>query len=209
MEPIAAYSLIQTIVVLSKYCAFTLVYVYVYWTRTHSGHVNYVWWMSGAKVRVACSSCSSTGWCNPDHHLWYFSADLCVFAKPIDNTGQALLTCHVTSTDKSASSVYLIEDGASKASWITVTGPMPSEDGSVVLRLTAEISLSPNTNTFGCRVQTGGHNITVFWGESFWLLKTYILLFDKLLGIPVLLNTICWISVSNILSLSLYPMYIL
>ncbi|XP_070835617.1 major histocompatibility complex class I-related gene protein-like [Chaetodon trifascialis] len=89
--------------------------------------------------------------------------ELYVFAKPIVDRAQALLRCHVTSTDKSLSSLHLIGDGASKASWISVIGPMPSEDGSVILRLTAGISLSQNTDTYGCEVQAGGHNITVFW----------------------------------------------
>ncbi|XP_035530241.1 uncharacterized protein LOC118337366 [Morone saxatilis] len=91
------------------------------------------------------------------------NTELHIFAKPIADTDQALLRCHVTSTDKSVSSVHLIGDGAFKANWISVTGPMPSEDGSVILRLTAEISLSQSTNMYGCRVQTGGHNITIFW----------------------------------------------
>uniref|UniRef100_A0A8D0A1D1 MHC class I-like antigen recognition-like domain-containing protein n=1 Tax=Sander lucioperca TaxID=283035 RepID=A0A8D0A1D1_SANLU len=89
--------------------------------------------------------------------------ELRVFAKPIVDTDQALLRCHVTSTDKSVSSVHLIGNGASRASWIIVTGPMPAEDGSVILRLTAEISLSREDDTYGCTVQTGSHNITVFW----------------------------------------------
>ncbi|KAF1375222.1 hypothetical protein PFLUV_G00237260 [Perca fluviatilis] len=89
--------------------------------------------------------------------------ELRVFAKPIVDTDQALLRCHVTSTDKSVSSVHLIGNGASRASWIRVTGPMPAEDGSVILRLTAKISQSRNTVTYGCTVQTGSHNITVFW----------------------------------------------
>ncbi|XP_074516746.1 hereditary hemochromatosis protein homolog isoform X2 [Sebastes fasciatus] len=92
--------------------------------------------------------------------------ELRVFAKPIVNTAQALLRCHVTSTDKSLSTVHLIGDGASRTSWITVTGPMPSEDGAVILRLTAGISLRQSTNKYGCTVQTGGHNITAFWDGS-------------------------------------------
>ncbi|XP_051240038.1 major histocompatibility complex class I-related gene protein [Dicentrarchus labrax] len=91
------------------------------------------------------------------------NTELHIFAKPIADTDQALLRCHVTSTDKSVSSVHLIGDGAFKANWISVTGPIPSEDGFVILRLTAGISLSQSSNTYGCRVQTGGHNITVFW----------------------------------------------
>ncbi|XP_078134528.1 major histocompatibility complex class I-related protein 1-like [Sander vitreus] len=88
--------------------------------------------------------------------------ELRVFAKPIVDTDQALLRCHVTSTDKSVRSVHLIGNGASRASWIIVTGPMPAEDESVILRLTAEISQNRD-DTYGCTVQTGSHNITVFW----------------------------------------------
>ncbi|XP_035850882.1 uncharacterized protein LOC116065808 isoform X2 [Sander lucioperca] len=88
--------------------------------------------------------------------------ELRVFAKPIVDTDQALLRCHVMSTDKSVSSVHLIGNGASRARWIIVTGPMPAEDGSVILRLTAEISQNPD-DTYGCTVQTGSHNTTVFW----------------------------------------------
>ncbi|XP_044231603.1 uncharacterized protein LOC122998707 [Thunnus albacares] len=94
------------------------------------------------------------------------NTELRVFAKSTANTDQVLLRCHVTSTDKSVRSVHLIGDGASRARWITVTGPLPSGDGSVIIRLTAEISLSRNTNTYGCTVQTGGDNITVFWDGS-------------------------------------------
>lgn len=101
--------------------------------------------------------------------LLYFPPELRVFAKPIANTAQALLRCHVTTTDKSVSSVHLIGDGAS---WITVTTPMPSGDGAEIIRLTAGIPISQNTNTYGCIVQKGGHNITVFWGKSSWNLKT-------------------------------------
>ncbi|XP_032355719.1 class I histocompatibility antigen, F10 alpha chain [Etheostoma spectabile] len=89
--------------------------------------------------------------------------ELRVFAKPIVDTGQALLRCHVTTTDTSVSSVHLIGNGASRASWIRVTGPLPAENGSVILRLTADISQNRDHNTYGCTVQTGSHNITVFW----------------------------------------------
>ncbi|TWW53771.1 hypothetical protein D4764_0116830 [Takifugu flavidus] len=91
--------------------------------------------------------------------------DLRVFANPVDRT-KALLKCHVTSTDKSVRSVSLTEDGAPKANWITVTGPLPSGDGSVILILTAEVPLI-HTNIYGCVVQTEDRNITVMWGENF------------------------------------------
>ncbi|XP_042244714.1 zinc-alpha-2-glycoprotein-like [Thunnus maccoyii] len=94
------------------------------------------------------------------------NTELRVFAKSTANTDQVQLRCHVTSTDKSVSSVHLIGNGAPRASWITVTGPLPSGDGSVIIRLTAGISLSRNTNTYGCTVQTGGDSITVFWDGS-------------------------------------------
>ncbi|XP_044231693.1 uncharacterized protein LOC122998769 [Thunnus albacares] len=94
------------------------------------------------------------------------NTELHVFAKPTANKDQVLLRCHVTSTDKSVSSVHLIGDGVSRARWITVTRPLPSGDGSVIIRLTAEISLRRKTNTYGCTVQTGGDNITVFWDGS-------------------------------------------
>ncbi|XP_056879564.1 RLA class II histocompatibility antigen, DP beta chain-like isoform X2 [Takifugu flavidus] len=86
--------------------------------------------------------------------------DLRVFANPVDRT-KALLKCHVTST-KSVRSVSLTEDGAPKANWITVTGPLPSGDGSVILILTAEVPLI-HTNIYGCVVQTEDRNITVMW----------------------------------------------
>ncbi|XP_056880362.1 zinc-alpha-2-glycoprotein-like isoform X2 [Takifugu flavidus] len=87
--------------------------------------------------------------------------DLRVFANPVDLT-KALLKCHVTSTDKSVRSVSLTEDGAPKANWITVTGPLPSGDGSVILILTAEVPLI-HTNIYGCVVQTEDRTITVMW----------------------------------------------
>ncbi|TWW53360.1 hypothetical protein D4764_0184980 [Takifugu flavidus] len=87
--------------------------------------------------------------------------DLRVFANPVDRT-KALLKCHVTSTDKSVRSVSLTEDGATKANWITVTGPLPSGDGSVILILTAEVPLI-HTNIYGCVVQTEDRTITVMW----------------------------------------------
>ncbi|TWW54178.1 hypothetical protein D4764_0192050 [Takifugu flavidus] len=87
--------------------------------------------------------------------------DLRVFANPVDRT-KALLKCHVTSTDKSVRSVSLTEDGAPKANWITVTGPLPSGDGSVILILTAEVPLI-HTNIYGCVVQTEDRTITVMW----------------------------------------------
>ncbi|XP_034713584.1 uncharacterized protein LOC117935488 [Etheostoma cragini] len=89
--------------------------------------------------------------------------ELHVFAKPIVDTDQALLRCHVTTTDKSVSSVHLIGNGATRASRIRVTGPLPAENGSVILRLTADISKNQIHNTYGCMVQTGSHNTTVFW----------------------------------------------
>ncbi|TWW54388.1 WD repeat domain phosphoinositide-interacting protein 2 [Takifugu flavidus] len=88
--------------------------------------------------------------------------DLRVFANPVNRT-KALLKCHVTSTDKSVRSVSLTEDGATKANWITVTGPLPSGDGSVILILTAEVPLI-HTNIYGCVVQTEDRNITVMCG---------------------------------------------
>ncbi|TWW54613.1 hypothetical protein D4764_0275550 [Takifugu flavidus] len=87
--------------------------------------------------------------------------DLRVFANPVDRT-KALLKCHVTSTDKSVRSVSLTEDGAPKANWITVTGPLPSGDGSVILILTAEVPLI-HPNIYGCVVQTEDRTITVMW----------------------------------------------
>ncbi|TWW54805.1 hypothetical protein D4764_0116110 [Takifugu flavidus] len=87
------------------------------------------------------------------------TSDLRVFANPVDRT-RALLKCHVTSTDKSVRSVSLTEDGATKANWITVTGPLPSGDGSVILILTAEVPLI-HTNIYGCVVQTEDRTITV------------------------------------------------
>lgn len=87
-----------------------------------------------------------------------------MFAKPDVEKDRALLTCHVTTTDKSVSSVQLIGNGAPQASWSSVTGP--SEDGSVILRLRAGISLNQDTNIYGYAVQTGSHNLTVFWGET-------------------------------------------
>ncbi|XP_056880320.1 zinc-alpha-2-glycoprotein-like isoform X2 [Takifugu flavidus] len=87
--------------------------------------------------------------------------DLRVFANPVNRT-KALLKCHVTSTDKSVRSVSLTEDGAPKANWITVTGPLPSGDGSVILILTAEVPLI-HTNIYGCVVQTEDRTITVMW----------------------------------------------
>ncbi|XP_049917149.1 major histocompatibility complex class I-related gene protein-like [Epinephelus moara] len=92
--------------------------------------------------------------------------ELRIFAKSIENKDEVLLRCHVTSTDRSLSSLHLIGNGASRASSITVTGPVPSGDGSVILRLTARISQSQNTNTYGCTIQTGGQKTTVFWDGS-------------------------------------------
>ncbi|TWW54509.1 hypothetical protein D4764_0190370 [Takifugu flavidus] len=89
--------------------------------------------------------------------------DLRVFANPVDRT-KALLKCHVTSTDKSVRSVSVTEDGATKANWITVTGPLPSGDGSVILILKAEVPLI-HTNIYGCVVQTEDRTITVMWGS--------------------------------------------
>ncbi|XP_037341605.2 uncharacterized protein LOC119227189 isoform X2 [Pungitius pungitius] len=102
------------------------------------------------------------------------NTELRVFAKPKDSNGQFLLTCHVTSSDTLISSVHLIGDGATRAAWITVAGPLPSEDGSVIMRLTAGIRQSANTYTYGCRVQAGGHNITVFW-DGYTLDGSYLL----------------------------------
>ncbi|XP_071368921.1 major histocompatibility complex class I-related gene protein-like [Centroberyx affinis] len=85
--------------------------------------------------------------------------DVRILAKPIPNTAKVSLRCHVTSTDKSVRAVHLIGEGAAR---VTVTGPLPSGDGSVILRLTAEIS-SQNMTKYGCKVQTSSHNITVLW----------------------------------------------
>ncbi|TDG98548.1 hypothetical protein EPR50_G00201500 [Perca flavescens] len=127
--------------------------------------------------------------------------ELRVFAKPIVDTDQALLRCHVTSIDKSVSSVHLIGNGASRASWISVTGPMPAEDGAVILRLTAEISQRRDDYTYGCTVQTGSHNITVFWdgttldGRS---LLYHLSAFWKML--TAILGVICLVSIITIIS---------
>ncbi|KAM3607107.1 uncharacterized protein V6R79_001875 [Siganus canaliculatus] len=81
-----------------------------------------------------------------------------VFGKAIGSRHQALLRCHVTSTDQSVSSLQLV---GGVALWSSVSRSTPSEDGCVVLRLTAGISLSQDG--YGCRVETGSGNITVLW----------------------------------------------
>ncbi|KAM3608195.1 uncharacterized protein V6R79_020688 [Siganus canaliculatus] len=81
-----------------------------------------------------------------------------VFGKAIDSRREALLRCHVTSTDQSVSSLQLV---GGVALWSSVSRSKPSEDGCVVLRLTAGISLSQDG--YGCRVETGSGNITVLW----------------------------------------------
>ncbi|KAM3607833.1 uncharacterized protein V6R79_014755 [Siganus canaliculatus] len=81
-----------------------------------------------------------------------------VFGKAINSRHQALLRCHVTSTDQSVSSLQLV---GGVALWSSVSRSTPSEDGCVVLRLTAGISLSQDG--YGCRVETGSGNITVLW----------------------------------------------
>ncbi|XP_056879566.1 uncharacterized protein LOC130520029 [Takifugu flavidus] len=123
--------------------------------------------------------------------------DLRVFANPVDRT-KALLKCHVTSTDKSVRSVSLTEDGAPKANWITVTGPLPSGDGSVILILTAEVPLI-HTNIYGCVVQTEDRNITVMWDGN-TLDGRYILYiqmtFWRIIGI--IFTVCCLISVMTL-----------
>ncbi|XP_034713585.1 class I histocompatibility antigen, F10 alpha chain-like [Etheostoma cragini] len=127
--------------------------------------------------------------------------ELRVFAKHMVDTDQALLRCHVTTTDKSVSSVHLIGNGATRASWIRVTGPLPAENGSVILRLTADISQNQIHNTYGCTVQTGSHNITVFWdgttldGRNLFYLMGVIW---KLL--TVIAGVICTVSLVTIVS---------
>ncbi|XP_056224932.1 uncharacterized protein LOC130164303 [Seriola aureovittata] len=130
--------------------------------------------------------------------------DLNMFAKPIAHTAQILLICHVTSTDRPVSSVHLTGDGAPSARWITVTGPVPGpEDGSVVLRLTPEISLSQHT--YRCAVQAGGHNISAVWDgktldgrllltESSGHWKTLILILE-VLGVVSIITIISWATV--------------
>ncbi|KAM3607693.1 uncharacterized protein V6R79_011897 [Siganus canaliculatus] len=81
-----------------------------------------------------------------------------VFGKAIGSRHWALLRCHVTSTDQSVSSLQLV---GGVALWSSVSRSKPSEDGCVVLRLTAGISLSQDG--YGCRVETGSGNITVLW----------------------------------------------
>ena len=138
-------------------------------------------WLSGAKAKVAAHLLDvvtpSTKPCSGSLIVPYFSPVVRIFAKPTENADLALLTCHVTSTDRSVSTVHLIGDGASRVSWISRIGPMPSEDQSVILRLTAGISLSRNADTYSCTVQTQGHNITEYWGETFW--KLFILFESK------------------------------
>ncbi|KAM3608251.1 uncharacterized protein V6R79_021844 [Siganus canaliculatus] len=81
-----------------------------------------------------------------------------VFGKATGSRREALLRCHVTSTDQSVSSLQLV---GGVALWSSVSRSKPSEDGCVVLRLTAGISLSQDG--YGCRVETGSGNITVLW----------------------------------------------
>ncbi|KAG7236240.1 hypothetical protein INR49_001156 [Caranx melampygus] len=82
--------------------------------------------------------------------------DLNIFTKPTADRAQALLICHVTTTDQSVSSVQLTGDGAPGATWVRVMGPVPGpEDGSVILRLTAVISSTQLS--YGCTA--GGHSI--------------------------------------------------
>ncbi|XP_029381926.1 uncharacterized protein LOC115058636 isoform X2 [Echeneis naucrates] len=89
--------------------------------------------------------------------------DLVVFAKPLADPSLALLTCHVTSTDRSTGSLSLIGDGSSSAVRILVTKPLPGPEGSLILRLTAQISLRRHTGSYRCSVQTATHNISLLW----------------------------------------------
>ncbi|XP_030012227.1 uncharacterized protein LOC115434425 [Sphaeramia orbicularis] len=89
--------------------------------------------------------------------------ELHVFAKPTNDKFLVLLRCHLATTDKSVTSVDLIVDGASGVDWTSLIGPLPSGDTSVILRLTARISLKQKTSTYGCSVKTGSHKTTVFW----------------------------------------------
>lgn len=99
--------------------------------------------------------------------------DLQVFGKSTASPEQALLICHVTSTDTSVRSVHLTGNGDCRASQIKVPGPVPSGDGSVIIRLTARISLK-NSNTCSCTVQADGRDITVFW-DGYTLDGRYLL----------------------------------
>lgn len=91
------------------------------------------------------------------------NTELRVFAKDTEYTDEAELRCHVTTTDRSVKSVYLIGDGASRVSWISVMGPLPSGDGSLILQLKAGFSLRHSSLTYGCAVQTEEQTISVYW----------------------------------------------
>lgn len=105
--------------------------------------------------------------------------ELFVFAKPSENGYEAQLRCHLTTTDKSVKSVHLIGDGVSSVIYMSVMGPVPSGDEAVILRLKAGIFLRHSRLTYGCNVQTEGHNVTVYWngntidGKSLYHVYTY------------------------------------
>uniref|UniRef100_A0AAV2JH49 Uncharacterized protein n=1 Tax=Knipowitschia caucasica TaxID=637954 RepID=A0AAV2JH49_KNICA len=75
------------------------------------------------------------------------STDLHVFANPLQTTNDAVLCCHLTTSDPTVKTVFLIGNGATHV-------------------LKALISLSNTHLTYGCAVQSEGFNISMYWNGN-------------------------------------------
>lgn len=94
------------------------------------------------------------------------NTELQMFAKPLEDSDEALLLCHVTTTDPSVKSVQLIGSGANRVSGHSVMGPLPSGGDIWILRIKAKIFLSLTHLTYGCAVQSETKNLTVYWNGT-------------------------------------------
>lgn len=139
------------------------------------------------------------------------NTELRVFAKPVENSEEAQLLCHVTTTDSSVKSVRLIGNGATRVSGFSVMGPLPSGGASWVLRLSGRISLSLTHLTYGCAVQSDNHNLTIYWdgttldGRHIYYRVTYKFL-NAILGFLALIGFILVMSCAMIALLRIIKM---
>lgn len=88
-----------------------------------------------------------------------------LFIKQIPECTSGFLTCHVTGSDLSDVRIQITKDGVPLVHRVKLTGPLPNGDGTVQMKLQAQLSLK-TTEGYRCQVQRGSDTISVLSGRS-------------------------------------------
>ncbi|XP_062391256.1 class I histocompatibility antigen, Non-RT1.A alpha-1 chain-like [Sardina pilchardus] len=87
-----------------------------------------------------------------------------VFTKPIPDSTDTDLKCHVTGSDLSGVRIQLTKDGVPLDGEVNLTGPLPNGDGTVQMRAHVRVPLAPkDTEAYQCYAHRDPNQTTVAW----------------------------------------------